>query len=133
LIQRNPSRPGISHLFCQRQNRFLLSRLTKSQMAKEACRGLPRRKASNPERELIRLRFSSPRLQADALKAGRLKTRQEVLQDPPTRPASAQSQSQAAERPESPLTTQIPIHNAKQHRMTAQRPVTPEFRKFQNE
>ena len=62
LIQRNPSRPGINPAFLKEKREQKLPR---------------QRKLQNPERELIRLRYSSP---CPKGKAGRLKTRQEVSQ-----------------------------------------------------
>jgi hypothetical protein len=51
LIQRNPSRPGVSHLLCQRQNRFLVSRLAKGKTAKEACRSFLGKESSETPNE----------------------------------------------------------------------------------
>ncbi len=80
LIQRNPSRPGVSPALFPK--------------GKNANTKLPRqRKLRNPERELIRLRYSSPCPKGTA---EQLKTRQEVSQNPPTRPAI---KSRAAESP----------------------------------
>ena len=94
LIQRNPSRPGISPASLKRKTR------TRSFLGKESF--------VTPKRELIRLRYSSP---CPKGKAEQLKTRQEVLQQPPTHPAI----KPGGGKPQKPSHHTIPIHTVKQH------------------
>ena len=110
LIQRNPSRPGVSPAFPKkkREPSSALQRKAPSTTAafvrkRRKCRQgslVSAKTKPNPERELIRLRYSSLRPKG---KAEQLKTRQEVSQSLPSHPAK----SQAAESLKSPLTTQF--------------------------
>ncbi len=105
LIQRNPSRPGVNQLI-RKADQLPASGLAQAKPREGSL--VSAKTKPNPERELIRLRYSSPCP----------KERGRATKDParsPSKPSNTPSLSQAAESPKSPLTTQFPIHTVKQH------------------